>query len=1302
MTKIEWAEKTWNALVGCSVVSPGCTNCYAMRLARRLEGFGQQQYCGITKKVNGNTVWTGEIRRAPDHRVREPLGVKRPTVWFVNSMSDLFHEGAMPEWIREIVGIMARTPWHTYQVLTKRPEQAEKFFREHPDVVWPANAWLGVSVEDSKRVGRIDVLRRLPGRIKFISAEPLLGPLGKLDLTEIHWVIGGGESGPGARPCRIEWVRELRDECRRQGVAFFMKQWGRPGNNPLVVDRPAGISAANHIKTVDPHGKGGALVDGELWRQYPGDMTAEATQPAADPDPEPEPVRTDGDGLHRQTVQAEATSDDLQAQMDTAQAEIADLQVGMETTRTLPTIMLDATTAALLLTATQDDDLQARVVARLDGATILDLIKVGPPVGLRGTLVTAYLDCLGGGPLAEPEPSPAQDDLRAVGEAEPDPYLQPVPAPAEPEPAAPVACVEEAAPTGEVVLLPVGEVYQPVNLGPWLIGNPPELLGRIGRRDNPDGTVSLRWDYMAMFGGFDPYRAAKNAKGEWRGSERGWNLKRSSADRICRLAKENGAKIVSLDVTDWSALVVQVRPLISRTDQTAVEWTLEVDLEASRASLDGDVRPLREFVQGRWVPSRIIWAKVVRDGRACGRLVTGPLTADVIEAIRSALAERGIVVQDGLPCGVSDRSAIATRDDIGLSVTVEVDPADRRTLVFASGRDGTWTGRMQIEARSWPPLRDRLQGVGLTVEERGWTPRPLPTVDWSAVEGWDCQVNGRTLRPYQRAGVEFVLGHSLRAVIGDDMGTGKTAQAAVAVRAAGCKRVAVICPKNAVSVWRREVWAWTPGRPEIVVVEGATEIPAFPEAGWVIVTFDTLTPRVEQIQLNGGYKPDQLNEIRDAFIATGASEALRIEYGADSQVVNSIRISLNPDQEDILDAVEAAALPEFFRETQRLRDALTRARGTLRATLLDWDPEAVIVDEAHRIKNPKAARTCTVRALVADRDRGAVLLTGTPLRNRSEEALTLLEALIPVDEYRTVANRTGISKAELAAFLLDRYMIRRTKGEVLPELPPKIRQRVDIGLTDKAQEEYLGEYRNAMQAAQDRYFQALVETRSRAKAAEAALGMWSAARRLLGLAKVASGIVADLVAGIVEERGACIAFAHHRDVLDMLRRQIAAAGLRIVQVDGETPISDREAAERAFQAGELDVFLGGITAAGESITLTRSDTCVFGELDWVPANLLQAEDRGHRLGQTANGYHVLTCMADFDLDPLDDMDALMWSMLSRKLWEINKVLGESTTLEAAEPQAGESVLAILEARAWERAANRMRTEGLADLIDGIN
>lgn len=271
MSSIEWTERTWNAFVGCSIVSPGCKNCYAMRMAARCAAFGQEQYIGTTQKVNGHTVWNGRINRAPDHKFREPLSVRRPTVWFVNSMSDLFHENAPPEWVREVIEIMCRTPHHTYQVLTKRPVEAEQFFRSNTDIVWPDNAWIGVSVEDTKRLFRIDVLRRLPGRIKFVSAEPLLGPLGSIDLSGIDWVIGGGESGPGARPCEPEWVRNLRDECLRQGAAFFMKQWGKPANNPLASQCPADAKLANFIKTMDPHGKGGALLDGRLWREYPAD-----------------------------------------------------------------------------------------------------------------------------------------------------------------------------------------------------------------------------------------------------------------------------------------------------------------------------------------------------------------------------------------------------------------------------------------------------------------------------------------------------------------------------------------------------------------------------------------------------------------------------------------------------------------------------------------------------------------------------------------------------------------------------------------------------------------------------------------------------------------------------------------------------------------------------------------------------------------------------------------------------------------------------------------------------------------------
>lgn len=268
MTRIEWTQRTWNPVVGCGITSPGCTNCYAMRMASRLAAFGQPQYQGLTHKVKGKSVWTGKVRLASDHKLHEPLRVKRPTVWFVNSMSDLFHKDVEWDWIRRVIAVMAETPLHTYQVLTKRPDVAESFFNEYGRI-WPTNAWLGVSVESADWTGRIDVLRRLPARIRFLSVEPLIGPVGHLNLDDIHWVITGGESGPGARQCRAEWVREVRDQCVAQGKAFFHKQWGGAANNPLAAEKPSGTPLNQWIRQVDPHGKGGAMLDGRLWREYP-------------------------------------------------------------------------------------------------------------------------------------------------------------------------------------------------------------------------------------------------------------------------------------------------------------------------------------------------------------------------------------------------------------------------------------------------------------------------------------------------------------------------------------------------------------------------------------------------------------------------------------------------------------------------------------------------------------------------------------------------------------------------------------------------------------------------------------------------------------------------------------------------------------------------------------------------------------------------------------------------------------------------------------------------------------------------
>jgi len=228
---IEWTEATWNPVTGCTKVSPGCKHCYAERMAHRLQAIGQKNYArGF------------ELALQP-HMLELPLRWKRPQIVFVNSMSDLFHRDVPLEYIQRVFEVMRRAHWHTFQVLTKR---AERLAELDADIEWPENVWMGVSVESDAYRERIDALRRTRARVRFLSLEPLLGPLERLDLMGMDWVIVGGESGPGARPMRPEWVHDLRGQCQRAGVPFFFKQWGGP----------------NKKRT-------GRILDGRTWDELP-------------------------------------------------------------------------------------------------------------------------------------------------------------------------------------------------------------------------------------------------------------------------------------------------------------------------------------------------------------------------------------------------------------------------------------------------------------------------------------------------------------------------------------------------------------------------------------------------------------------------------------------------------------------------------------------------------------------------------------------------------------------------------------------------------------------------------------------------------------------------------------------------------------------------------------------------------------------------------------------------------------------------------------------------------------------------
>ena len=230
-SKIEWTDFSWNPVTGCTKISPGCKNCYAERMAKRLLAMGQPNY------VNGFAL------TLQPHMLEAPLMMKKPRMIFVNSMSDLFHKDVPFSYIEDVFDVMRRASWHIFQVLTKRDERLAELANS---LCWPKNVWMGVSVESQEYVGRIDSLRHTPAQIKFLSMEPLLSSVGTVDLSNIDWVIVGGESGPRARPMEAEWVREIHSQCIKSHTPFFFKQWG-------------GVRKK----------KAGRLLDGSTWDEMP-------------------------------------------------------------------------------------------------------------------------------------------------------------------------------------------------------------------------------------------------------------------------------------------------------------------------------------------------------------------------------------------------------------------------------------------------------------------------------------------------------------------------------------------------------------------------------------------------------------------------------------------------------------------------------------------------------------------------------------------------------------------------------------------------------------------------------------------------------------------------------------------------------------------------------------------------------------------------------------------------------------------------------------------------------------------------
>jgi protein gp37 len=221
---IEWTDATWNPIAGCSIVSPGCSNCYAMRMAARLQAMGMEKYARTTRKSGRRHVWTGQVN-IDRSQIDAPLKWRKSKRIFVNSMSDLFQQAIDVSFVKRIWETMEQARWHSFQILTKRPDRMLEVLSGGSFPTLP-NVWLGTSVESEAYLRRVDFLRQVPAHIRFVSFEPLLEPIIDPELGGIHWAIVGGESGPRARPMEAWWVEELHAACQRQQVAFFFKQWG--------------------------------------------------------------------------------------------------------------------------------------------------------------------------------------------------------------------------------------------------------------------------------------------------------------------------------------------------------------------------------------------------------------------------------------------------------------------------------------------------------------------------------------------------------------------------------------------------------------------------------------------------------------------------------------------------------------------------------------------------------------------------------------------------------------------------------------------------------------------------------------------------------------------------------------------------------------------------------------------------------------------------------------------------------------------------------------------------------------------
>ncbi len=597
-----------------------------------------------------------------------------------------------------------------------------------------------------------------------------------------------------------------------------------------------------------------------------------------------------------------------------------------------------------------------------------------------------------------------------------------------------------------------------------------------------------------------------------------------------------------------------------------------------------------------------------------------------------------------------------------------------------------WDGVILSTRAQWPTIVNIMQAQNISVET-------VPPVALSPLAGqahtapaWD------RLYPYQQEDLRFLLDHDLRGILGDEMGLGKTVVGISAADVADARRVLVLGPLSALSVWHNEIQSWSGVHQGQIQVLRDKNTDIASDTRWLIMTHDMLTIRAESVVVDPNpHSEDPDDLVQAAFghpeppiLTNSGKRGWTISWDTPIPLVNP-------------DALHNPAL------VQKIEKANQRLAGAFLSKLTKWHPDLMIVDEAHAVKNWAAKRTQALRHVMgmgmeeskihvaASQTPRVLFLSGTPLRNTARDAESYIRFLDP----EAMVGKTKLTPDEAHDYF-QVLMIRHRMDDVLSSMPPWIRQDVAISVgTTPASRELQSLYLASLSYAEKMYREARQKGASLAEARQAELPGLTKARHYLGMMKVASPETMDLIETIVAEKGRVVVFTHHHEVTDELSHQLISAGHSVVVVDGRVKDDERQARFAEFQSGEKEVAIVGIQVA-ESVSLVRADTVVFLEYDWTPAAMQQAESRIRRIGQEAEGCHVITTVADLNGSILN-LDLEMINLLRSKDASIAKVYGSPPEWGAAQTSIQSSLLDRIAARGGEREQSTSQHEHEVEL-----